>query len=112
MSLLSKKLIAVVVVVFVFTLVYSVVVKHKTTYTSVPKLVEQFEKGSAQEGDIVVSIVKKIDRDNPLFGDVLYISEDVILVGQTRRDINEGDEVKAKIKTAEKRFDIWYVTYE
>lgn len=83
----------------------------KYDYTDVHTLVDTFEHQEGKKYDTVEVRIEKIEHDNPIFGDVIYLAEDVVLVGQTT-DHNVGDFISFKVLTANKILDVWHISYE
>lgn len=99
-----KAFVFVSIVVFIFGMVML-----SPDYTSVGKFEGDMHTKDVY-GKTVSFTVTDIERDNPMLGDVIYVSDNVTFVG-AQTDLNIGDTFKATVVDSRNVFGVWLVNY-
>lgn len=80
------------------------------TYQNADQLVADFRTQSVSEGDTVKLKVLSIE-DTVMYGHVVWVADDVILIGDNTYGLNKGDTITISIIDANKVFGVWMIDF-
>lgn len=99
------------IIISALVVIFVMFVVAQPTYQNADQLVADFRTQSVNEGDTVK--LKVISVENTvMYGHVVWVADDVVLVGDNTKSLQAGDTVTVSILDANKVFGVWLVDFQ